>query len=136
MHARASQTKHPLAKVHRHVAKPTGSMSDSALPVLITVLGGRFSNQAAAFYALRAEAEKVGISVHPRETDVIREASEVRLAHYFRPAIVARIEAAMEDDDTAVLLFPSALTARPSFPPDESALRLVGRFAGLVTQPI
>ncbi len=107
-------------------------MNESAVPVLVTVLAGTFTNQAAAFYALRSEAEKIGISLRTRDTDVIREAREVRLAHYFRPAIVARIEAAMEEDDTVVLLFPSPLTARPAFPPDESALRLLGRYAGLL----
>ncbi len=107
-------------------------MSESTVPVLVTVLAGTFTNQAAAFYALRSEAERIGVVVQTRETDVIREAREVRLAHYFRPAIVARIEAAMQDDDTVLLLFPSQLTARPAFPPDGSALRLLGRFAGLL----
>jgi len=92
-------------------------MSDSTVPVLVTVLAGTFKNQAAAFFALRSEAEKIGIELRTRDTDVIREAREVRLAHYFRPAIVARIEAAMEEDDTVVLLFSSPLTARPAFPP-------------------
>lgn len=105
-------------------------MTDNAQPVLLTLLAGRFVNQAAAFYALRAEAERIGIEVHPTETDVIREASEVRLAHYFRPAIVARIEEALGEDDTVILLFPSRLTAVPSFPREGSALRLLGRFAG------
>lgn len=111
-------------------------MSDNALPAMLTVLAGTFINQASAFYALKAEAGKIGIEVLPTETDVIREAREVRLAHYFRPAIVARIEAEMEDDDTVILLFPSGLTARPTFPPVESALRLVGRYAGLLVQPL
>jgi hypothetical protein len=111
-------------------------MSDSALPVLVTVLAGTFANQAAAFYALRTEAEKIGIIILPTQTDVIREAPEVRLAHYFRPAIVARIQAAMETDDTVILLFPSPLTAWPAFPPEDSPMRLVGRFAGLLDQPL
>ena len=111
-------------------------MSSSALPVLVTVLAGTFTNQAAAFYALKMAAGKIGIDVLPTQTDVIREAREVRLAHYFRPAIVARIEAAMEKDDTVILLFPSPLTARPAFPPDDSSLRLIGRFAGLLDQPV
>ncbi len=111
-------------------------MSEAALPVLITVLAGSFANQAAAFYALRSEAAKIGVDLQPTQTDVIREASEVRLAHYFRPAIAARIDAAREKNDTIVLLFPSPLTAQPDFPPEGSALRLVGRFAGLLEQPL
>lgn len=111
-------------------------MSDTALPVLLTVLAGTFSNQAAAFYALKVEAERMGVEVLPTQTDVIREAPEVRLAHYFRPAIVARIEAAMASDDTVILLFPSRLTAFPAFPPEESAIRLIGRFAGLLDHPV
>jgi hypothetical protein len=104
-----------------------------AQPVLMTVLAGNFVNQAAAFFALRSAAEKYGVEVRPDETDVIREAVEVRLAHYFRPAIVARIEEARGDDDTVILLFPSRLTAQPTFPPEESGLRLLGRFAGLLS---
>ena len=106
------------------------TMSENTVPVLVTVLAGTFINQAAAFFALRSEAEKLGIELRIRDTDVIREAREVRLAHYFRPAIVARIEAGMEEDDTVLLLFPSQLTARPAFPPEDSALRLLGRYAG------
>lgn len=105
-------------------------MTDTAVPVLLTVLAGTFTNQAAAYFALRAEAERAGVELTPEQTDVIREAAGVRLAHYFRPAIVARIEEATGEDDTVVLLFPSPLTALPAFPPDTSALRLVGRFAG------
>ncbi len=101
----------------------------------MTVLAGTFVNQAAAFYALREEAAKVGVEVSVEQTDVIREASEVRLAHYFRPAIVARIEEARGTDDTLVLLFPSRLTALPAFPPEGGALRLLGRFAGRLETP-
>lgn len=105
-------------------------MTDTAVPVLLTVLAGTFTNQAAAFYALRAEAEGIGVQLSHEQTDVIGAAASVRLAHYFRPAIVARIEAAIEEDETIVLLFPSPLTAIPSFPPESSPLRMVGRFAG------
>ena len=97
---------------------------------MLTVLAGDFVNQATAFHALEAEAERIGIKITPKDTDVIGDASEVRLAHYFRPAIVARIEAAREDDNTLVLLFPSPLTALPAFPPEGSGFRLLGRFAG------
>lgn len=111
-------------------------MRETAFPVLVTVLAGTFTNQAAAFFVLRSEAAKLGIEVDPQDTDVIREAPEVRLAHYFRPAIVARIEAGMDGDNTTILLFPSALTARPTFPEEGSDLRLIGRFAGLLDQPL
>ncbi|MEO1538051.1 MAG: hypothetical protein AAFR73_09995 [Pseudomonadota bacterium] len=109
-------------------------MRENALPVIVTVLAGNFTNQAAAFFSLRTEAGRIGLDVAPEDTDVIREALEVRLAHYFRPAIVARIEEAMGNDDTVILLFPSPLTARPAFPPEDSPVRLIGRFAGLVDQ--
>jgi len=111
-------------------------MSEAAQPVMLTVLAGNFVNQAAAYYALRAEAENIGLEIAPTDTDVIREASEVRLAHYFRPAIVARIEEARGDDNTLVLLFPSRLTALPAFPPESSGLKLLGRFAGRLASRI
>lgn len=111
-------------------------MSETASPVLLTVLAATFDNQAAAFEALRAEAEKIEIDIRPTQTDVIREAHEVRLAHYFRPAVKARIEAAMPPDNTVILLFPSVLTARPAFPPSHSTLRLIGRFAGILGHPV
>ena len=111
-------------------------MSERGFPVLITVLAGTFANQAAAFEVLRTAAERLGIEVKLEETDVIREAGEVRLAHYFRPAIVARIEAAAGEDDTVILLFPSRLTAYPAFPPEDAPLRLLGRFAGLLEHPL
>ena len=105
-------------------------MSDAAQPVMMTVLAGHFVNQAAAYYALESEAKRIGIEILPTQIDVIREASEVRMAHYFRPAIVARIEEARGMDNTLVLLFPSRLTALPAFPPETSGLRLLGRYAG------
>ncbi|MEM6387397.1 MAG: hypothetical protein AAF718_14295 [Pseudomonadota bacterium] len=111
-------------------------MREKALPVLVTVLAGTFTNQAAAFFVLKSEAARLGIDLDPRETDVIREAPEVRLAHYFRPAIVAKIQEAMAEDNTTILLFPSPLTALPTFPVEQSEMRLVGRFAGLVEHPL
>jgi len=110
---------------------------DDKLPALVTVLGGTFKNQADAFDALNRAAEPLGVELQLEDIDVIREASEVRLAHYFRPAVVARIEEARGADDTVILLFPSRLTAEPQFPPENSTLRLLGRFAGRVkTRPI
>lgn len=107
-------------------------MSQVAQPVMLTVLAGTFANQADAFEALRTEARSAGITVGPHQTDVVREATEVRLAHYFRPAIVARIEEASGEDDTIVILFPSRLTAEPRFPYEGSKLRLLGRYAGMM----
>lgn len=102
--------------------------------VLMTVLGGRFANQAVAFASLCEEAAKLGVEMLPNQVDVVREARQIRLAHYFRPAIVARIEEALGEDDTALVLFPSRLTAFPAFPPDDSALRMLGRFAGVMEE--
>ncbi len=110
-------------------------MWDHGETVMFTVLSGAFENQADAFRQLVQEANAFDIKIRPDEADVIREAREVRLTHYFRPAIVARIEEAAETDDTVIVLFPSNLTAVPHFPTGEGKLRLLGRFAGtLVTK--
>ena len=98
--------------------------------VMFTVLAGSFSNQADAFRALVDEAADFGVDITPEDTDVIREAREVRLTHYFRPAIVARLEEASGDNDTIIVLFPSPLTGLPQFPSGDMALKLLGRFAG------
>lgn len=98
--------------------------------VMFTVLSGSFANQAEAFRVLLTEAAEYGIRMSPEDADVIREAREVRLTHYFRPAIVARLETACGDDDTMIVLFPSLLTAEPQFPSGTGPLRLLGRFAG------
>ena len=110
----------------------TKGMTNSTQPVLMTVLAGTFANQASAFYALRMEASKLGVDLLPERTDVIREAADVRLAHYFRPAVVARVQEAQGDDDTVFLLFPSRLTAIPSFPGDVMPFRVLGRYSGLL----
>ena len=111
-------------------------MSEDAQPVMLTVLAGTFSNQAEAFEALRQEAWDIGESLGPHQTDVIREASEVRMTHYFRPAVVARLEEARDQDDTLLVLFPSSLTAEPRFPFERSKFRLLGRYAGLLSQKL
>lgn len=111
-------------------------MSDDAKHEVLTVLAGTFSNQAEAFNRLCAEARAIGIDVSADQTDVIREAREVRLAHYFRPAIVARIEQDRGGDDTVFVLLPSQLSADTRYPPTGSDLRLIGRFAGLVRNPL
>lgn len=111
-------------------------MSEDAQPVMLTVLAGTFSNQAEAFEALRQEAWDIGVSLGPHQTDVIREASEVRMTHYFRPAVVARLEEARDQDDTLLVLFPSSLTAEPRFPFERSKFRLLGRYAGLLSQKL
>jgi len=97
---------------------------------MLTVLAGSFFNQAEAFRTLCAEAIEFDIEVAPSQTDVIGEAREVRLAHYFRPAIVARIEDACGEDNTIIVLMPSPASAQPRFPTGDGALRLLGRFAG------
>ncbi len=99
---------------------------------ILPVLAGTFENQPEAFDALAYAAKTMGIMVGAWDVDVIREAAHVRLAHYFRPAIVARIQDLQADDNTVIVIKPSPLSAAPMFPPDGSGLRLVGRFAGLL----
>lgn len=82
-----------------------------------------------------AAANEFGLQFDLVDVDVIREAAEVRLAHYFRPQIVARIQSLQRPDDTAIVLRPSALTQQPRFPSDDSRLRLLGKFAGEIVEP-
>jgi len=100
------------------------------VPTLLTVLAGDFDTQPGAFAYLLQEAGRYGLSFDLADVDVIQSARSVRLAHYFRPAIVARIEGLMGGADTVIVLRPSALTARRDFPGSGSDLRLLGRFAG------
>ena len=110
-------------------------MSGIRVPALLTVLSGQFPNQLLAFSALQDAADSLRLSFDLLDVDVIREASEVRLAHYFRPRIVARIREKQADDDTAFVLRLSILTAEPRFPPDGGKLRLLGKFAGTLVEP-
>ena len=110
-------------------------MSIERVPVLLTVLSGLFDSQPLAFAALKDAADELRLDVDLADIDVIREAAEVRLAHYFRPQIATRILSLMNDDDTAIVLRPSLLTAHPSFPPVGSMLRHLGKFAGTLIEP-
>lgn len=110
-------------------------MRDDRVPVLLTVLAGSFASQPLAFAALKAAAESAGQKVDLADVDVIRMAPEVRLAHYFRPQIVARIQAMQGSDDTVIVVRPCLLTADPGFPPAVSPLRRLGRFAGTLIEP-
>ena len=110
-------------------------MSDERVPVLLTVLSGLFESQPLAFAALKDAADELGLDVDLADIDVIREAAEVRLAHYFRPQIATRILRLMEEDDTAIVLRPSLLTAHPSFPTSGGQLRHLGKFAGTLIEP-
>lgn len=105
------------------------------VPELLTVLSGRFDSQPLAFAALRDAADRFGLKVDLADIDVIREAAEVRLAHYFRPQIVARIQSLQGEEDTVIVLRPSLLTVQPTFPPEGSRLRRLGLFAGLLVDP-
>ena len=105
-------------------------MSGAKVPVLLTVLSGRFESQPAAFACLLQEAGRYGLSFDLADVDVIQNARPVRMAHYFRPAIVGRIDEAVGPDDTLIVLRPSPLTARRDFPGSGSELKLIGRFAG------
>ncbi len=110
-------------------------MTAERVPVLLTVLSGLFPTQPVAFAALKDAADRMGIDVDLAEVDVIREAANVRLAHYFRPQIVARIQTMQDTDDTVIVIRPSALTADPRFPPEDTPLRLLGKFAGSLIEP-
>jgi len=110
-------------------------MSSVRVPTLLSVLSGSFASQPVAFACLLDEAEKRGLSIDLRDADVIQVSSDVRLAHYFRPAIVARIQAAQSEDNTLIILRPTRLTVERDFPTPDSPLRLLGRFAGEVIEP-
>ena len=111
-------------------------MNQARSAVLLTVLSGKFSSQPLAFAALADVAERTGVELDLKDVDVIREAPNVRLAHYFRPQIVARIQTMQDDDDTVLVLRPCLLTADPRFPgSDETRFRLLGRFAGVLVDP-
>ncbi len=104
------------------------------VPALLTVYAGTFPSQPMAFAALLDAANALGLEADLADIDVIREAREVRLAHYFRPAVAARIAAASGSDDTLIVARPSAITADPAFPPEGARVRLIGRFAGEVIE--
>ena len=109
-------------------------MSSAKVPTLLTVMAGKFESQPAAFNFLLQEASRYGLQFDLAEVDVIQDARPVRLAHYFRPAIVARIEELMGDLDTVIVVRPSGLTARRDFPGSGSELKLLGRFAGEIIE--
>lgn len=109
-------------------------MGGAKVPALLTVLAGGFETQPAAFAYLLQEAGRYGLSFDLADVDVIQSARPVRLAHYFRPAIVARIEALMGEADTVIVVRPSTLTARRDFPGSGSELQLLGRFAGEIIE--
>jgi hypothetical protein len=109
-------------------------MKRARVPALLTVLTGEFDTQPAAFAYLLQEAGRYGLTFDLADVDVIQSARTVRLAHYFRPAIVARIEALMGAADTVIVVRPSALTTRRDFPGSGSDLRLLGRFAGQIIE--
>ena len=105
-------------------------MSDGRAPTLLTVLAGTFDTEPAAFAQLLEAATRSGVDFDLADVDVIQAAAEVRLAHYFRPAIVARIEEARGPDNTLIVMRPSLLSAVPGFPSPGYGLRMLGRYAG------
>ena len=109
-------------------------MTEPKVKALLMVLSGSFASQPMAFTCLCDEAERLGISVDLRDVDVIQTAANVRLAHYFRPAIVARVQELQGDDDTVIIVRPSTLAATPNFPGPNSPLSLLGRFAGEIIE--
>ena len=110
-------------------------MTGERVPVLLTVLSGLFESQPLAFTALQDAASHLQLEFDLADVDVIREAAEVRLAHYFRPQIVARIQSLLGSDDTTIVLRPSLLTAHPGFPANGGPLRRLGQFAGGLIEP-
>lgn len=100
----------------------------------LLVLSGRFASQPLAFAALLQEAQRHRVKVDLADVDVIREAGNVRLAHYFRPAIVARIQELQGEDDTLIVIRPSPLQAQGLFRDQKGALRRLGLFAGEVIE--
>jgi len=110
-------------------------MTGQKVPALLTVLSGKFESQPLAFACLVDEAEKLGMRVDLADADVIQAAAPVRLAHYFRPQIAARVQELQGEDDTVIVLRPTELASVPSFPRPASALRLLGRFAGKIVEP-
>jgi len=109
-------------------------MKQAAVPALLSVLSGTFHLQPRALAALRDAADSLRLRFRLEDVDVIGEAGPVRLAHYFRPAIVARIQELQGDDDTVIVIRPCPLTATPLFPPMGGRLRLLGRFAGEISE--
>lgn len=103
--------------------------------VTLTVLSGNFASQPLAFAAILDAAGELGIDVDLADVDVIRHAAPVRLAHYFRPAIVARIETMMGEDNTAIILRPGPATQVPGFLASHPRLRRLGVFAGTLLVP-
>lgn len=98
----------------------------------LLVLSGRFASQPLAFAALLRQAQKYKVRVDLADVDVIREAGNVRLAHYFRPAVVARIQEMQGKDDTLIVVRPSPLHAQNVFRGETNAFRRLGIFAGEV----
>ena len=105
------------------------------VPALLTVYSGTFASQPLAFACLLDQAEKRGMTLDLGDVDVIQHSPEVRLAHYFRPAIVARIQAAQGGDNTVIVLRPTRLSAERDFPTRGAPLRMLGRFAGEIIEP-
>ncbi len=105
------------------------------VPVLLSVFSGTFASQPVAFACLVDQAEKRGLDIDLGDVDVIQHSPEVRLAHYFRPAIVARIQEAQGADNTVIVLRPTRLAVERDFPTRGSPLRMLGRFAGEIVEP-
>lgn len=103
----------------------------SRAPITLTVLAGSFANQREAFGAIVEAAGLEGVNVDLADVDVICAAANVRLAHYFRPAIVAQIQDRQGDDDTLILLRACELTQKPRALTGHPLFRRLGVFAGV-----
>lgn len=109
-------------------------MSQERSRAILMVLAGNFKSQPLAFAALLSAAEARGVKIDLADVDVIREAPNVRLAHYFRPGIVARVQEMQGKDDTLIVVRPSVLQAERLFRSRASRLRLLGMFAGEIIE--
>lgn len=109
-------------------------MSQEKSRATLMVLSGSFASQPLAFAALLDGAGDKAADVDLADVDVIREVPDVRLAHYFRPAIVARIQALQDKDNTLIIVRPSALQTGGLFKKEGARLRLLGHFAGEVVE--
>ena len=109
-------------------------MSDARFPASIAVYVGMFASQPLAFACLLDAADRAGAFLDLADVDVIREAQEVRLAHYFRPALVAQIEMLRGRHDTLILIKPRQSGLMPVGTLRDPHLKPLGLFPGELTR--
>lgn len=105
-------------------------MSPPRFSASIAIYAGTFASQPLAFACLLDAADRSGAFLDLDDVDVIREAAHVRLSHYFRPELVARLEALRGEDDTLILVKPRATGELPVTTLRDPRLRPLGLFEG------